>query len=81
MAIWTSGLSTSKLGPPWMLPARTTPSPFASIRALAFEALVQFEAHVLQVEHDVGHVFSHARQRSELVQHTIDFERGDRRTL
>ena len=39
------------------------------------------EAHLLQVQHDVGDVLAHARDRRELVQHAVDPDRGDRRAL
>jgi hypothetical protein len=35
----------------------------------------------LDVEHDVGDVFTHARNGRELVQHAVDLHAGDRRAL
>ena len=39
------------------------------------------QAQRLQVQHDVGDVLAHAGDRRELVQHAVDLDRGDRRTL
>ena len=37
--------------------------------------------HLLDVQHDVGHVFTHARQAGEFVQRTVHLDGGDRRAL
>jgi hypothetical protein len=42
---------------------------------------VEPDRHLLQVEHHVGHVLDHARDRRELVEHALDVDRGDRRAL
>ena len=42
---------------------------------------VHAQPDALDVEHDVGHVLEHARQRGEFVQHALDLDRGDRRAL
>ncbi len=47
------------------------------LRPLAMHA----QADALDVQHDVGDVLEHARQRGELVQHALDLHRGDRRAL
>jgi hypothetical protein len=42
---------------------------------------MQLEAHLLQVQHDLGDVLDDARKRRELVQDPFDTDRGDRRAL
>ena len=36
---------------------------------------------VLDIEHDIRHVLAHARDRRELMQDTVDLDRGNRRAL
>ena len=38
---------------------------------------VHLDGDFLDVQHDVGHVFAHAGDRGELVQHAVDLHRGD----
>ena len=38
---------------------------------------VHLDADALQVQDDVGHVFTHASNRRELVQHVVDLDGGD----
>ena len=58
----------------WMSPAVTAPGPcFFSDHALGAFAL-HLDRDVLDVEHDVGDVFAHARDRGELVQHAVDVD-------
>src|SRR6185437_7854415 len=47
------------------------------LRSLA----VQLEGHLLKVEDDVSGIFHHAGNGLELVQHTFDFDRRNRRAL
>jgi hypothetical protein len=42
---------------------------------------VHLDRDLLQVENDVGHVLHDARQRRELVEHSLDLDCGDRRAL
>src|SRR6185295_2432763 len=42
---------------------------------------VEPDRHLLQVQDDVGDVFDHSRYRGELVEHSFDVDRGDRRPL
>ena len=39
------------------------------------------EAHLLQIEDDVGHVFTHARHGGELMLHAIDLNGRDSKAL
>src|SRR3546814_6950839 len=39
------------------------------------------ERDLLHVEDDIGHVLAHAGERREFVQHVLDLDRGDGRTL
>ena len=42
---------------------------------------LQLEGNLLQVENNIGSVFHHAGNRAELVQHALDFHRGDGHAL
>ena len=61
--------------------ARTSPGPLRleahALRPLAVHA----QRDALDVEHDVGDVLEHARERGEFVQHALDLHRGDGRAL
>src|SRR3984893_8791577 len=48
-----------------------------ALRAIARHA----EGDALDVDYDVGHVLAHAGDRRELVQDTVDMDRGNRRAL
>jgi hypothetical protein len=50
-------------------------------RGLLGAVALELEAHLLQVEDDLGHVLDHAGQGRELVEHAVDSHRGDRRAL
>src|SRR5690606_38932840 len=52
----------------------------AEVEPLGALAL-HLQRDLLDVEHDVGDVLAHAGERAELVQHVLDPDRGDRRTL
>src|SRR5262249_4031323 len=42
---------------------------------------VQLEGNPFQIEYDVGCIFDYTRYRRELVEHTLDFYCGNRRTF
>ena len=48
-----------------------------ALRAFAFHP----QRNLLDVEDDVGDVFTHAGERAEFVQHILDLDRGDGRAL
>ena len=76
-----SGFSTSTSGSTFRSPAARSPLPRTSNIALLGPVAVQLEAHLLQIQDDLGHVFDHARQGRELVQHAVDPHGGDGRAL
>src|SRR5258707_4263857 len=45
------------------------------------QIVVQLDGHLLQVQDDVGRILNHTGDRRELVQHALDFHRGDSRAL
>src|SRR5438445_580814 len=45
------------------------------------QIVVQLDGHLLQVQDDVGRILNHTGDRRELVQHALDFHRGDGRAL
>ena len=76
-----SGLRMTMSPTVWMSPAVTVPGPLLldhhALRAVA----LHLDGDVLDVEHDVGHVLAHARDRRELVQHAVDVHRLHRGAL
>ena len=62
-------------------PAVTSPGPSArSVRRFG-PFRMHAQRDLLHVEHDVGDVLAHARNRGEFVQNALDLDRGHRRTL
>jgi hypothetical protein len=59
-----------------MSPAVTSPGPASQHHALGALAL-HADGDLLDVQHDVGDVLAHARDRRELVQHAVDLHGGD----
>src|SRR5208283_1051709 len=45
------------------------------------QIVVQLDGHLLEVQDDVGRILNHTGDRRELVQHALDFHRGDGRAL
>ena len=76
-----SGLRISTRGPVTDVGRRDVALALDSMRAVSRHVVVQLDAHLLQVEDDVGDVLAHTRQRRELVQDALDAHRGDRRAL
>jgi hypothetical protein len=52
-------------------------APHADVRDLLLGTVIQLDAHLLQVEDDIGDVLGHARQGGELVQHAVDTDGDD----
>ena len=64
-----------------MLPDLTSPG-LVRFEVDGFRVIhVELERDLLQVHDDVGGIFSHVRDRRELVQNAFDLDRGDCRSL
>jgi hypothetical protein len=80
VAIFLSGFITSTVGSSDRSSRAARPALLVHAQDLRTLA-VQAQPDLLQVQHDVGDVLHHARDRRELVQHAADLHRGDRGAL
>ena len=65
----------------WISPALTTPGPSLRRTSRFGPFRMHRESDFLDIEHDIGDVLAHARDRGEFVQHAVDLHRGNCRSL